>query len=256
MGKKVIQWNHGDNYDLRDKWLERQLQNRSYRRADKIIVISDNTKQSVLDIFPQHADKLQLVYNGVNVDRIKRKSEEDTDIILNENSIVFLGRLEEAKQPLKLLEAVKNLVHNGKDVHLYYLGKGEQADEIEHQIEQWGLKNHVFLLGYQKNPYPIIKQCKAVCMMSKSEGFPTVFTEGMALGKPFVSSRVGGVKELSNFGQCGIIVDDVKQCEKAIEKIVLDDEVNRKMGEICQIYIENYSLRKQIETIEHLLDTI
>ena len=93
-------------------------------------------------------------------------------------------------------------------------------------------------------------------MMSKTEGFPTVFTEGMALGKPFVSSKVGGVNELSNCGECGIIVDDVKQCEEAIEKIVLNDEVNRKMGETCRIYIENYSLKKQIETIEHLLDTI
>lgn len=255
-GAKVIQWNHGDVYDLQDNWIKRKLQERSFRRADRIVAISENTNNSICDVFPKYAHKIQRIYNGVNVDRILKMAQEDTNIILKKHSIVFLGRLEKAKNPLKLLEVMRNLILKGKEINLYYLGEGEQAADIQEKIELWGMQQHVFLLGYVKNPYPIIKQSRAVCMLSASEGFPTVFTEGMVLGKPFISSKVGGVKELSNGGKCGCIVDDMKECADAIENIVLNEKVNAEMGKACIKHIENYSLKRQIETIESLLETI
>lgn len=251
---KVLEWNHGDIYDLKKSALKKKLQERSYRRATKIVAISENTKQSICDLFPQFEDKIELIYNGVNRERIERKSKEKTNIILKEPAILFLGRLEEAKQPLLLLEALKDLIEEGKIVNLYFLGKGELETEMRKKISEWGLQEHAFLLGYQKNPYPIIKQSKAICMMSKAEGFPTVFTEGMVLGKPFISSDVGGVKELSNHGKCGIIVDNVQQCANAIEKVVLNDDLNKQMGKICQEYVQEYSMEKQVEHIQKLLD--
>ena len=255
-GAKVIQWNHGDIYDLQHNLFKRKLQERSFKRADIIVAISENTNNSIRDVFPKYAHKIQMIYNGVNVERILKMAQEDTDIVLKEHSIVFLGRLEEAKKPLKLLEAMRSLISKGKQINLYYLGEGEQADEIQQKIELWGMQQQVFLLGYIKNPYPIIKQSRAVCMLSAAEGFPTVFTEGMVLGKPFISSEVGGVKELSNGGKCGRIVYDMKECEEAIVNIVLNEEVNAEMGKACMKHIENYSLKRQIDTIESLLETI
>ncbi len=255
-GAKVIQWNHGDIYDLQHNLLKRKLQERSFKRADIIVAISENTNNSIRDVFPKYAHKIQMIYNGVNVERILKMAQEDTDIVLKEHSIVFLGRLEEAKKPLKLLEVMRGLISKGKPINLYYLGEGEQADEIQQKIELWGMQQQVFLLGYIKNPYPIIKQSRAVCMLSAAEGFPTVFTEGMVLGRPFISSEVGGVKELSNEGKCGRIVYDMKECEEAIVNIVLNEEVNAEMGKACMKHIENYSLKRQIDTIESLLETI
>ena len=78
-------------------------------------------------------------------------------------------------------------------------------------IQKAKLEHKVFLLGYMSNPYPIIKQSAAVCLLSESEGFPTVFTEGMALGKPFISSPVGGTRELSDNGNCGIIINSYEE---------------------------------------------
>lgn len=255
-GTKVIEWNHGDIYDLRDKKIRRMLQGRSYRKADRIVTISENTRQSVCALFPEVENKIELIYNGVDIRRIQEKAAQEPPVVLREHSIIFLGRLEPAKRPIELLEVVRNMHRNGQRVSLYYLGKGELKEELEAKIREWGLEEYVFLLGYQRNPYPLIRQSRAVCMISQSEGFPTVFTEGMALGIPFVSSPVGGVRELSNDGRCGMVVDGPEACGEAIAKIVFDEEIHKKMSDACLEHIRNYSVEKQKERIENLLDRI
>ena len=225
---KVVEWNHGDIYDLRENGIKLLLQKRSYKRATKIVAISENTKKSIIDIFPQFESKIELIYNGVNISQIDQMASESTEITLQNPSILFVGRLEEAKNPMALLEVVKKIKEKGKKIYLYYIGQGVQAAEIESKIAEFDLQNEVQLLGYQNNPYPIMKQCSAVCMLSKSEGFPTVLTEAMALGKPFVSSPVGGVKELSDNGNCGKIASDIDECVSAIEQVVFDiDNIRR-----------------------------
>lgn len=253
---KVVEWNHGDVYDLEDAPLKRKLQERSYKRATKIVAISENTKQSIGELFPQFKDKIELIYNGVNCERIKEKAEEKTEVILADPAVVFLGRLESNKQPLLLLEMLKCLKEKGKRVNLYFLGQGELEGELRQKISEWKLEEQAFLLGYKKNPYPIIKQSKAVCMMSKAEGFPTVFAEGMVLRKPFISSNVGGVKELSNGGKCGIVVNNIQECADAIEKVVLDTDRNKEMGDICVEYVKKYSMERQTGHIQMLLDNL
>lgn len=251
---KVINWNHGDIYDLEKSWLKRKLQERSFKQADIIVAISENTKQSIQHIFPQYADKIKLIYNGIDTEKNVVSAKESTEIKVKDNSLVFLGRLEEMKKPLKLLEYVKATIDSGRDIKLYFLGQGEQSEAVRQKISEYGLQDKVFQLGYVSNPCPIISQCKAVCMLSKTEGFPTVFAEGMSLGVPFITTNVGGVKELSNDGKCGVIVDTVKEFIEAVDKVVLDTKANKEMSKACIEHIKNFSVSRQIQEIEALLD--
>ncbi len=251
---KVINWNHGDIYNLENSWLKRKLQERSFKQADTIVAISENTKQSIQHIFPQYADKIKLIYNGIDTEKNVLAAQESTDIKVKENSLVFLGRLEEMKKPLKLLDYVKTAIDSGRDINLYFLGQGEQSDDVRQKIADYGLQDRVFQLGYISNPCPIIAQCKAVCMLSHAEGFPTVFTEGMSLGVPFITSNVGGAAELSNDGECGVIVDTVEEFIEAIDRVVLDTKANKEMSKACIEHIKNFSVSRQIQEIETLLD--
>lgn len=253
---KVIEWNHGDVYDLQKRPFKRYLQRRSYKRATRIVAISENTTQSILNLFPQFQSKLAVIYNGVNIKRIQALSEEKCDIILKDPAILFIGRIEEAKNPLQILEVIRNLKSNNKKINLYYVGTGSQDELLKKRIKEYELEDRVFCLGYQKNPYPIIKQCRAICMMSKTEGFPTVFTEGMVLGKPFISSEVGGTNELSANGKCGMVVHDSKECEKALGEVVLNLQNNEKMSENSKVHIERFSLEQQISKIEGLIESL
>lgn len=249
-----IQWNHGAIYDLKDGWFKRFLQGLSYKKANKIVTISKVTEESVLEIFPQYKEKACLIYNGTDIDSINNGANQNTDITLKENSLVFLGRLEDNKNPLKLLEYMERLIAEGVDVNLYMLGTGVQQEEVAERIKSAGLEERIVLLGYINNPYPIIKQSRAVCMLSKSEGFPTVFTEGMALGKPFISSNVGGVRELSNDGKCGVVVDGYEEFKQAVKSIVLDLQNNETMSCACKEHIRLFSYDEQIKKIIGLIE--
>ncbi len=255
-GTKAVMWNHGVMDDLKTNKLGFLLQKRSFKKATKIIAIAETTKNAIVNLFPEFSSKIEILYNGIHTERILKNAKEKTDIDLKTPSVIFAGRLEDAKRPLAVLEAVKLLKERNKTVFAYFLGQGEQYGELQEKIRKWDLQDNAFLLGYQTNPYPLFQQCNAVCMLSKAEGFPTVFAEGMALGKPFISTPVGGVKEMSDNGNCGVIVNTPEECADAIEKIVLDSAVNSAMGDCCQKHIANFSMKRQKQRLQELFDNL
>lgn len=253
---KKIAWIHGDVYDLKTNFGKRYLQKKSFLKMDKIIGISKKTIKSLNEIFPECQEKIQLIYNGYEFSKLKMEAKKVIPENMKKPSILYIGRLEPGKRPLELLEVIRKLKEKGKQVYLYYLGKGDLEDELRKRISVYGLEDEVKLLGFQKNPYPYIQAVSAICMMSKSEGFPTVFVEGMTLGIPFISTPVGGTDELSNNGKCGIIVETIEECVNAIERVVLDNNVNTIMGNECINYVERFSMKNQIRQIEEILDKI
>lgn len=253
---KAIMWVHTDVYDLKNSALQRCLQRRSFRRATKIVVISENTERSVAEIFPECAQKIVRIYNGIHLDNIRQRSKETCDITLQSNAVVFLGRLDERKQPLALLEVARILNERNVPVHFYFLGQGELETEVRNKISEYHLEDRVSLLGYQQNPYPLIAQGKIICMLSLAEGFPTVFAEGMALGKPFISTHVGGVQEMSQDGRCGILVDSPEACADAIAQLLADEVRYQQMSQACLERIEDFSMARQKENIEKLLNSL
>jgi glycosyltransferase involved in cell wall biosynthesis len=250
----TIAWIHGDVSDLKEKTYYRMLQRNSLRHINQIVTISQNSKQAILDVFPEVRGKLNIIYNGFDVVEIQENSNRECDISLKQPSITYIGRLENGKNPLVLLDVLKKLKEEGEVVNLYYVGQGEMQDSIIERVQEYGLQEQVQLLGYQQNPYPVMRQSTAICMMSHSEGFPTVFAEGMALGTPFISTPVGGVVEMANGGTCGHIVNNVDECVHAIEKCVLNEKKNQEMQKACKEHIHLFDLATQIQKIEKLFD--
>lgn len=256
---KNIQWIHSDVYDLSVKkeiW-KKKKQDRALDKANKIVVISDYTEKSVRDLFPRHSDKLIKLYNGIDIDAVNKKSHEDTDIRLQTPSIVFVGRLEDRKNPLRLIDVMK-IVHEkytGEAYpHLYLLGAGEQEQLIIDKVKRYNLSQFVHILGYQKNPFPIIRQCDVVCLLSKSEGFSMCLLESVALNKPFVSTQIGGARELLHNCNCGYSIETDEEAADAIMELLRTDK--NKVAKECQNSIRQFEISAYIREIEKLIDNV
>lgn len=254
-GGRNIQWIHGNVYDLLDEKLKRQRkrQDKAFDKADKIVVISDLTEKSVNDLFPRHREKLIKLYNGVDVDLIRKKSYEDTNIKLERPSIIFLGRLEDAKDPLRLIYVLQLVHKKGVAVHLYFLGEGELKHSIIEKAHQYCLSGFVHVLGYQQNPFPIMRQCNAICVLSKTEGFGMCWIEGLVLGKPFVATPTGIAEKIMN-PRCGYVIETNE--EAAIAIITLINEDTNKLAKECQDSIKCFGLKSYIDQIEELIDNV
>lgn len=252
--KKTIAWIHGDVYDLAraDKTEERALQEKAFQKVDKIVSISDITTQSLRDLFPDHQDKIQIIYNGIDVEETREKAKEPTQVQLQHPAVLSVGRLDANKNPLRLLDIFEKVHHKSGAAHLYYLGYGALEEEVRVRAKEKGIAKYVHLLGYHDNPFPIITQCDVSCMFSLSEGFPMALLESVALDKPFVSSIVGGSRILANGQRCGRTVETNEDAVTAILDLLGTDK--RQIREACRESIKRFELDEYIRQIEELFD--
>lgn len=255
-GTKNIAWIHSDVYDLAEEDMkkERRRQDAAFNNVRKIVAISDNTEKSICELFPRHADKIVKIYNGVDAEVIRNKSVERAEIAIDSPAVVFVGRLEERKAPARLVDVLRLIHERGMYVHLYYLGQGEEQETINQKTEEYGLKEYVHLTGYHQNPFPIVKQCDVVCLLSKSEGFSMCLLESIVLGKAFVATPVGGATELSNCMRCGRIVETDEEAAIAVCELV--DMKKEAIKTACRESLKRFELMHYIEQIEDLFDTV
>lgn len=246
-----IYWVHGSIEDFANTWREDRFR-KYFLEATKIIAISNKTKRSIVELYPEHQSKIMKVYNGYNFEDILKKSREETDIRIEGKAICSIGRIDRKKGSDRTLELIKTLHERGFKYHMYYIGSGELEEDLKFRVQQYELSKYVHFLGYQRNPYKYLKKMKCLISMSRQEGFPGVYVEALSLGVPFVSTDVGGAEELSQGGEFGKIIFDN---EEAIEEIIkfVENKSICNLEEI-NIFIQQLSIESQIKKFKELID--
>ena len=251
---KKIAWIHG-SIEAFLKEEQAHYRNNHFEQlshADKIIAISKKTRESIETVYSMFQNKIQTIYNGYDFTELLEKSEEIPPVTLEKNSICVIGRLEDLKGTDRVLEVFNKLQQELSDVHLYYIGSGEQESFLKEEVERLHLRNKVHFLGYQKNPYSILKQAKVLCSLSKQEGFSGAVVEAVTLGIPFVSTNVGGALELSNDGQFGEVIDTNQEAIDALKKYITGE---KRISEHYSEFIQQFTIEKQLQQIEELFQS-
>lgn len=250
--KKTLAWVHSSIYDLNDNKMYKRLQKRHFQKIGRIISISNLTNNSIIELYPELENKVRKIYNGFNFDEIIENAK------LNEKNVekadlLYCGRLEDRKKPLRLLDITKELTKIYPNIKVGYLGSGDLEKEIKEKIKQLDLEQNVILYGFQKNPYRVIKNARIMCVTSCSEGFPTILVEGMSLGIPFVSTPVAGTDELSCNGKCGFVTDDNEEYVKYVKTLLEDDNLYKKIKQNCLEECRKYTIENQVKMLEKIL---
>lgn len=115
-----------------------------------------------------------------------------------EKFILFVGQLAEVKGVKYLIEAFSEIAGYFPDFRLVIIGEGEEKKELQSQAAALRIENRVNFKG--KVPLEEVKEnmrrCYCLVLPSLSEGLPRVLMEAMALSKPVVAGRVGGIPEI------------------------------------------------------------
>lgn len=255
-GCRNIAWIHSDVFDLAEniEKRNRNLQTAAFHKVQKIVSISTMTTKSLEELFPEHYDKIVEIYNGIDVCRVREQAKQKTGIKLKGTSVIFIGRMDDRKNPLRMLEIFKDIYKRIGFIHLYFLGRGELETEVREKVKEYGLQKQVHFLGYMDNPFPIIKQADVCCMTSKSEGFPMSLLESVALHVPFVSTEIGGARILTNEGRCGRVY---RTNEEAVNSIVEILGTSKELlAKECEKSISRFDLKVYISKIEQLFDEV
>ena len=209
----------------------------------KIVVICDEMKEEVKNIFKIPEEKIIRLYNPFDIDRVKKGKEiikEEDKKYLKEDYIVAVSRLVKEKGRIDLVEIYNKLYKDGVQEKLYILGEGPAREELEKRIKELKLEDKIILVGQKKNPLPWIKNAKIFVHTSYSEGLPTVFLESMILGTPVITYDCPtGPKDILGDNKYGVLVKtgDKESFKIELEKLLIDEERRKK-------YIEDFYIEK------------
>lgn len=204
--------------------------------CDKIICISDAEKQSALDKKICREDKLQVIFNGVDIESyengvrgaIKRK-----DLNIPEDAFVvgMVGRMSPQKAPDVFVKMAKQVKDEVPNAHFIIVGNGNQEDEIRKYAEDNGFSNSLHITGWVDNPMSYVELFDVACLLSRWEGFGLALPEYMMAGKPIVASRVDAIPNIIRNGENGLLVevDDDIGTSKAVLRILREDGLRKKI---------------------------
>ena len=105
-----------------------------------------------------------------------------------------------------LLTTLAGLRERGVDALLLLVGDGDDRERLEQRAHDLGLARSCLFLGYQEDVAPWYAVCDAVVLTSASEGTPVTIIEALAAGRPVVATRVGGVPDVVDEGETGLLV--------------------------------------------------
>lgn len=197
---KKIQWIHTDyaRWCEFSEWTKAvtRYDKKLYSKFDVIVVLSEYCKQGLIERLPEVLDKVAVVPNMIDGDKILAQAALSCPIKVDSDclNLVTVARLDKEKRITKLLHLAKEL--KGKiNFKWYVIGDGPDRSMLERLRNEYKLEDCVIFLGHLDNPYPIMKECAALVLLSKYEGTPVTIDEAMVLGIGIIAPKIGGIPE-------------------------------------------------------------
>jgi glycosyltransferase involved in cell wall biosynthesis len=213
----------------------------------KVVAVSEFNAESLRRRSLVAAEKIARVYNAVDLSRVipgsgadfrRRYGIGEDRIVVSQTSWLIADKGIE-----DLLRAAELAVAGNERLHFLIVGEGEQRQRYERQAKEAGIASHVTFTGIVKDPMGegAFAAADIACQMSRwEEAFGLVVAEAMALGKPVVATRVGGIPEVVVEGETGFLVErrDARAMADRILQLAADAGLRRRMGEAGRSRVE------------------
>lgn len=209
-----VRWGHAP-------WLYFQLEKRLLPRADHIYLVREDAVRDYRCLYPRKREEISFLPTWVDetVFRSLEGSEREAlrGKLLVEQGIspaakvlLFIGRYEGQKDPLRLLEAFRLVHEQDPRVHLVLIGEGALKQDMQRYVSGNGLSRAVVFLPpmMQKRISQWMNAADALCLSSAFEGMPRAAVEALYCGLPVVGTAVGETGRLIGDRQGGRLVTE------------------------------------------------
>ena len=251
--KKKVAWIHTD-YSIIDIDVETELS--MWEAYDYISSISEKATEAFLKKFPTLQDKIIGIDNIVTNSMIEEQANGDIELELKKEecfNLLSIGRFVHAKNFDNVPLICQSILKSGIDVRWYLIGFGGDEQLIRERIKQYGMEEHVVILGKKDNPYPYIKACDIYIQPSRYEGKAVTVREAQILHKPVIITDFPTAHSQVEDGYDGVIVPlDNKRCADEIVRVIKDKNLQNQLIE--NMKKTDYSNEKEVEKIYKLME--
>lgn len=251
-GKKLVLHIHSletdrkpDNKNPNIYYLERKAMD----YADRVITVSEYTKNMIRKNYEIYPDKIQVIHNAFVPTGIK-KFEKDSPAM----NVLFMGRLTRQKGIDNFISIAEIVYQKYPLVQFVIAGEGELKTEIEERIENSIAADNINLLGFleteEKNN--LLGITDIFCMPSESEPFGLSALEAASAGIPCVISKQSGISEiLTNALKADF--DDIAGFALSIIMLLENESLRRTIAEEQLTEIKEMNWEK---TARKILDVV
>ncbi|MDB4978352.1 MAG: 4-alpha-glucanotransferase [Candidatus Peribacteria bacterium] len=181
-----------------DPWIA-EKERKGLMAADKVIAVSQYTKNMLTDHYGINGDKINVVYNGHD-----QKAASTEPVIMSQTGkkkkpiVLFLGRLTIQKNPWQFLEVAKRVHDYRPDAQFIMAGDGSMLNELVDRACALGLADNIIFTGkvQGKEIEALYRAADCFVMPSLSEPFGLVALEAIAHGTPVILSKQSGAAEV------------------------------------------------------------
>ena len=251
-----ILWRHAP-------WLYEWLERRAFSKMRKIFAVRQSAVQRCRRLYPEFADRFAFIPTWVDSTVFMPSPSESSRTLTraalrcqigispDATLLVFVGRLDQQKDPLLLIESLKLSVAALPNLHLAVVGDGVLRSRVEEVVRVHGLTAQVHFLGVRP-PLEIAEILRAAdlyVLCSAYEGMPIATLEALATGLPVVCTDVGEVRLVVHDGINGQIsaARDPGSFADAILKVLSRAETMR--GPACEQAVRQYRPELVLENV-------
>ncbi len=170
--------------------LETKSYTRNFKELKKIytkkpvVCVSKGVQSDFIKLF-KPSKKVQTIHNPIDIKFIQKMAQNDNLTSLNDY-IIHVGKFAHQKRHDVLIKAYKE---SNIEIPLILIGQGHLENSIRALVRKLNLENKVIFLGFQSNPYPLIKNAKLMILSSDFEGLGMVILEALALNIAVISTN-------------------------------------------------------------------
>ena len=212
----------------------RFLANTLFARAAGVVLQTGQAKE----FFPEAVQKKAVILpNSLSEQFLQTEFKGE-----RRKEIVWVGRMDENKNPGMLLRTFEKVAQKHPDWTLKYVGDGPLMKELRNLSQKEDSARQVCFTGRVEDVATEIQSASVFVLTSKQEGMPNALMEAMVSGLAAISTDCpcGGPAELIEDGVNGILipVDDEPALTEALDKLLVDEEYRNRLGEEAKKLIE------------------
>lgn len=226
------------------------------RQADKIIAVSESTKEDLVDIYQVAPEKIRVIYSGLSGKTTRpilphEKAYVKKKYRLPDNYILYLGTLEPRKNIISLMLAFEKAKTAGAlqntDFKLVIAGaKGWLYGDIFKTAQKFASKQDILFTGIieNKDKPALYELAKLFVYPSFYEGFGFPPLEAMARRTPVIASNISSIPEAVADAALTVNPSHPDEIKQAIERVLGDPILARELGERGKARAGEFSWKK------------
>jgi glycosyltransferase involved in cell wall biosynthesis len=233
-------------------------------RTDGVIAVAKGQIPFLVEDKGFREQQIRVIYNGIDLadwNPAPRDAAVLAELGIPEDAPVvgILAMLRPEKDHATFVRAAKLVLERVPEARFVIVGDGVERPKLEALAAELGITDRVIFTG-RRTDVPQLLTVFDVSVLSSVtiETFPMSFLEAMAMERPLVATRVGGVPEMIEEGENGYLVPlrDEAALADALVKVVANRETVRRLGARSRAIVEEkFTVERMVRDTEDYLDT-